>query len=219
MSAGPRLPLAVAADLASRICNALAPHVERVEVVGGVRRGAVEVGDIDLLCIKSRTANLLGQDDGAPVDDLLARWVRDGRVVARSGCKPGWKHASFYAAARPDFPIELYACAADNWGLWSAIRTGPAGLSRQLVTPAGTKTRCGLPGLLPGHLSIPDGSGFRLRRRDDGYDPGVHGCGGNLHTPSESDVWRLYGLRRQPVVGRRSLDAAALADARLAVTA
>lgn len=193
--------LAAATQLARRLTDALSPVCERVEVVGSVRRKKSHVGDIDLLVIKRRGLDLFGEPDGSPADDLLVRWAAEGRIIPRNGCKPGWKHASFSVPARPELKVELYACEADNWGLWLAIRTGPPGLSRQLVTPSGIRTHMGEPGLVPPHFEVP-GEGFRLfelvktpgphaHAWRDG--PGPHrGC--QVATPEEADVWAAYGL-------------------------
>ena len=134
MSTGPRLPLSTAARLADAIAAALAPACERVAVAGGVRRQRPTVGDLDLVVVKRRSVDLLGQPDGSPADDLLTRWVADGRATARAGCKPGWRHATFSPFKFPEVRVELYAAEPDAWGLYLAARTGPAPQLRTPVT-------------------------------------------------------------------------------------
>ncbi len=171
MSKG-RLQLAAARALADKIVAELAPACDRLVVAGSIRRGEVEVGDIEILCQPRPAANrslglLPGLADldssGWSIDPVLEQLVAAGRL---SRLNNGRVHRRF-EAVKTGAQVDLFVVTdPTTWGVQLAIRTGPADLSRQLVT-----RRCD-GGLLPDHCEIRDGwrvyqDGARLELEDE----------------------------------------------------
>ena len=131
MSLGLTMPLHEAAALADHLTADLSPHVERIQVVGSVRRRRPQVSDIELL-IEPRlvVADLFG---GLALDigGLKAELERIGRIV-----KGGDRYiqvAEVYRSESTKLDVFMVSAPA-SWGALLAIRTGPVDLSKYLVT-------------------------------------------------------------------------------------
>ena len=117
-----------ATEIAERIRAELAPHCERIEIAGSIRRRKPEVGDIEIVCIPkiSEIGLFMGYD--LAVDDdfcvLVNRWP------AVKG-KPTGKYTQ---RILPDgIILDLFIARPENWGLILAIRTGSAGYSNHVL--------------------------------------------------------------------------------------
>lgn len=125
---------------------------------------ATTVGTLDLLA--------------AELDTLLAAGVVEKRATnGMTAWGPRHKRIVFEGA-----PVDLFCAERERWGLILTIRTGPASYSHQLVTPRGTHTNDGRPGLLPPHLRV---QGGWLTYRVSGQ---------KIETPTEADFYREIGL-------------------------
>ncbi|MEW6287659.1 MAG: hypothetical protein AB1509_15670 [Chloroflexota bacterium] len=60
-----KLPLPEAQKIAARVIDALAPHCQRIEVAGSIRRQSPQVGDIEIVCQPKTGADLFGQSKTA----------------------------------------------------------------------------------------------------------------------------------------------------------
>lgn len=134
-----RRPLEEARRDAEAFRDLFASCWDRWEVAGSVRRGRPEVGDIEHVVI-SRFGPVMGEGQ------LIVRpghllWERMDRLVAE-----GALHKAIYpdgstrwgdkyrGVVYREFRHEVFRAEVDNWGPILAIRTGPADLSRRLVT-------------------------------------------------------------------------------------
>ena len=160
----------------------LAPACHRIEVAGSIRRRAIEVGDIDLVCEpKTRPLlDLFGEPTGETIDELhslLSRMAEDGVVRKRldKNGRASWGKRLKRAIYRGTSVDVQSVTDSDAWGFWLLVRTGPSTLNKALVTPRHQG------GLLPAGFEIRDG--FKLFR-----------AGGRVPTPTEEDVFRELGL-------------------------
>lgn len=119
---------------------------ERWVVAGSIRRGKPAVGDVEIVAIPATgelvdpldmfggrvRANLLW----AGVDLLLERGLVRKQVKNDGKTRWGDKYRALVWCdpEHGDVPIELWTAALEGWGVQLAIRTGPASLSRELVT-------------------------------------------------------------------------------------
>ena len=144
MSAGRRLPLAVAEKVAGAILERLAPACERIEVVGSVRRRKPHVGDLELLAVplfeERRALDLFGGTDRVSrLDELLVLLADDGKLVPHpDGPKAGDRYRKLLAV-KAGLQVDLFLVLDPlyQWGPLQTIRTGPADYSRRLVTRLG----------------------------------------------------------------------------------
>lgn len=116
---------------------------DRWEVAGSVRRGRPEVGDIEHVVI-SRFGPVMGEGQlivrpghllWERMDRLVAEGVLRKAVYPDGSTRWGDKYRGVvYPSGEGGFRHEVFRAEIDNWGPILAIRTGPAELSRRLVT-------------------------------------------------------------------------------------
>jgi DNA polymerase/3'-5' exonuclease PolX len=158
-----QLDIKVAQRLAQRIKSELSSACEAIEIVGSVRRGKPQVGDLELLAIPrfgEAPRDLFGRPTEQPPDRLdqkLRQLLQKGRLRTGPRYGPQWK--SLEVARWPGLMLELYSCDRENWGVQMAIRTGPAEFSKALVTAREWG------GYLPAGHQIT--GGFRLHRHGE----------------------------------------------------
>jgi DNA polymerase/3'-5' exonuclease PolX len=148
-----RLSLDIAADLAARIADGLAPVCDRLEIAGSIRRRCETVGDIELVAIPRFSASLLPDVPGVSLLELeLNAWLLQGRLL-RANKGETLKQYYIPSLAREGhfFKLEVNVSDAERWPVELAIKTGSANFSHKLVT----YRKYG--GFLPGHCKITDG--------------------------------------------------------------
>ena len=104
--------------------------VERIEVVGSLRRGSEDCKDIDLLCIPYGPRDMF-------VEDLKAR----GYELMYEQYE-GFNPASQIVTVRDcvlDCAVDLFITSRRRWGAASLIWTGPRGFGKQVAGIAGLK--------------------------------------------------------------------------------
>lgn len=190
MSSGVKMPRAKVLPIARRVVERLLEDdaVERAEIAGSLRRGEELVSDIEIVCVPRMDVDLLGEPTG---DCLLTLEVltasREGWLRWRTETHPtppkDWREPrrAWSLVVMPyGFPLDLFAVRPPaQWGAILAIRTGPADLSRQLVTDCQRKgLRC-----TEGRL--------------------VDRGGQTVPTPDERDFFRLCGGSWVPPEQRR----------------
>jgi DNA polymerase/3'-5' exonuclease PolX len=112
-----------ATEIAERIKAQLAPHCDRIEIAGSIRRRKPDVGDIEIVCIPKRTAAghrsiawvlaVIGAGRPKKGDPRIARYVQ---FETRGG-------------DGPIINVDIFTATPENWGLIYAIRTGSADFS------------------------------------------------------------------------------------------
>lgn len=86
MSAGPRMPLAQALDLAVELQDLLAPACERIQIAGSIRRLRETVGDLELVAIprmRPQGQVSLFRPPGQAIPLVSALWERLEMLVER----------------------------------------------------------------------------------------------------------------------------------------
>lgn len=177
-----RIPLKAAEGLAAKVVAKLAPGCERIEVAGSIRRRKEFVGDIEIVCIPKRDADLVGGVGASALDAILARLVWEARLRPAGADGENYKKFEFCKVA--GLQLDLFITNRDCWGVIFAIRTGSADFSRRLVT---TQMHGGL---LPNDCRVKDG---RVWANEDEM-----GAWGLLETPEEFDVLEICGGWREP---------------------
>lgn len=139
MSTGDRIPFERAQAAADAFRALLHPGIERYSVAGSVRRERRWCGDIEHVVI-GRAA--FGVPDGElmprDTNEVLTRLdeLLDAGVIAKqikSDGRTRWGER-YRALEHEGVAHEVWIADAKNWGAILAMRTGPAELSRLLVT-------------------------------------------------------------------------------------
>ena len=107
--------------IAKRIKAELAPHCDRIEIAGSIRRKKPEVGDIEIVCIpKPYNVDLF--ESG--IATVINKWEK---VKGELPCK-------YTQRLLPDgTKVDIFTATRDNWGLILAIRTGSAEFSHLVL--------------------------------------------------------------------------------------
>lgn len=126
-------------EKAAELVELLRGGCERIEVAGSLRRGADEVGDVELVCVPRIGPSLYAGDlfggGGAGMVDFLVEKLRElkGRGVLRdrpdSRGRPAWGERSVRAlyGERPAVAVDIFIVRPPaQWGAIMFIRTGPA---------------------------------------------------------------------------------------------
>lgn len=145
-----KMILADAQRLVTALADILWPGCERLATAGSVRRCDAHVGDIELLAIaRENEDGLFGANPDAPtqLDVILQGLADEGRIrIDKDG--PAWKRVWLI---KPERWLDLFIAEPSTWWVQMAIRTGPAALSKALVTQRSKG------GLLRDDLSIAEG--------------------------------------------------------------
>jgi DNA polymerase (family 10) len=126
-------PLAKLRDYADRIVSELAPHCERIEIAGSIRRGLPDVNDIDLVILPKSPAAQAA---------IIARCKERGALVTggtqnsifRFGHGPAQFQLDLYFAEHAS--RDLFGKAPGNWGSLLLCRTGSKEHNIKLVQRA-----------------------------------------------------------------------------------
>jgi len=126
-------------EKAAELVELLRGACERLEVAGSLRRGAAEVGDVELVCVPRIGPSLYAGDlfggGGAGKVDYLEERLRElkGRGVLRdrpdSRGRPSWGERSVRAlyGDRPSVAVDVFMVRPPaQWGAIMFIRTGPS---------------------------------------------------------------------------------------------
>lgn len=185
MSTATKTPRAEVLAIACELKNYLAPHCERIEIAGSLRRGVAMVGDIELVYIPKVDwkVDLFGGQ--AEVGRNHVDQALSGKVWPRETGRYGRLWGDRYKAGQlAGYAVDLFAVFdRAEWGLLLLLRTGPAEFSQRFVTPV----RKG--GWLPDGCRV---DGRRLWR--DGVP---------LDLPEEVDCFKAIGRAYVPPGVRR----------------
>jgi len=103
--------------IADKIKAELAPHCERIEIAGSIRRKKPDVGDIEIVVIP-KPYNIGLFESG--IATIVKQWKK---VKGELPCK-------YTQRILPEgIKLDLFFAEPDNWGLIYAIRTGSADYS------------------------------------------------------------------------------------------
>jgi len=110
-----------AMEIAERVKAQLAPHCERIEIAGSIRRRKADVGDIEIVAIpKPYDVGLFASG----IALVVSEWQK---VRGELPCK-------YTQRMLPEgIALDLFFATAENWGLIYAIRTGSAEFSHHVL--------------------------------------------------------------------------------------
>lgn len=196
MSSGIRVPAGEAQAVAAVLTARLRPFCERIEVAGSLRRGAADVGDLEVVAIPRTSTEAVDRGDlwgtTEPLErDLLAEEIEvmraDGILAVHPERPAAGDRYQRLVHVATGLQVDVFSVRPPaSWGVLFLIRTGPAAYSQALVTAARGR----------GHHV----TGGALHR-------GSLGCGSApcevVPTPEEADVYRALGLPFVAPEGRR----------------
>lgn len=116
-----------ALEIANRVKALLAPHCERIEIAGSIRRMKPEVKDIEIVAIPKPFDTGLFESGIATV---VNQWQK---VKGELPCK-------YTQRILPEgIALDLFFAEHGNWGLIYAIRTGSADYSHKVLATGWVK--------------------------------------------------------------------------------
>lgn len=116
-----------ALDIAQKYKSLLAPHCERIEIAGSIRRKKQIIGDIEIVAIPLPYEIGLFESGIAKVVNQLKKNKRRAPVQVHSAVLP------------EGIKLDLFFAEKGNWGLIYAIRTGSAEYSHQVLASTWSK--------------------------------------------------------------------------------
>ena len=121
------MKLEQAQSIAETIKEQLAPHCDRIEIAGSIRRKRPQVNDIEIVAIPKPYETGLFESGIATV---VNRWQK---VKGELPCK-------YTQRILPDgIKLDLFFATHKNWGLIYAIRTGSAEFSHKVLATGWVK--------------------------------------------------------------------------------
>jgi DNA polymerase/3'-5' exonuclease PolX len=115
-----------ALPIAQDVVRQLAPHCDRVEIGGSIRRGKVAVKDIEIIAIpKPYNIGLFSSG----IAQIVDQWEK---VRGELPCK--YTQRILPAGIK----LDLFMCEPNNWGLIYALRTGPSEWNQSFLLPSVT---------------------------------------------------------------------------------
>lgn len=164
-----KVEFGLASEIAKRLIARFAPHCERVEVAGSLRRRSDVVGDIEIIAVPS-----------AGLYTYLDTLLEEGKIRHRAAKCWGEKMRSFVLSTVGSNPVDIQVDLflqpdPDTWGVNMLLRTGCAEFSHRMVTKRSEGGWC------PDYYTVKNA---RVWDAD--------GCA--LDTPEEKDVFRAWGM-------------------------
>lgn len=182
------MQLEIAREIAEGLVLHMAPHCDRIEIAGSIRREKPDVRDIEIVCIpttrtQQRVVGLFGETEDVQTNLLYEwaqqrctrqwiTWVKTGtRSRVEWNIKPDGKQwrASVEALGQQIY-LDVFLTTPEQWGTIYLIRTGSSDFNTALMAHA---KRIGRP-CAEGYFSVCD---VRCEARE------------------EADVFDLLGLR------------------------
>ena len=161
-----KIPYATGLGYAYGLIRIIAPHCERVEIAGSLRRKRAEVGDVEIVCVPKSVGDMFGNNY------RFAIQVRHAIEKAGFKIESGGDH--YIKAERNGVQHDIFLTSPEQWGVIFTIRTGDAEFSRRLVTPKNKG------GWLPSCFNVKDGRVWAGNEVQE--------------TPEEKDFFKLAGL-------------------------
>lgn len=137
-----RYPRADALKVAKELCAYLTPHVERISVLGSLRRRKLHVGDIEILFIPKFTEEKDGLFDIKKVNqaELAIESLLTAGCLEKRPSKVGifaWGAQNKLGIHKPTgIPVDLFSTDEERWWVAKVIRTGGKDTNLALTTGA-----------------------------------------------------------------------------------
>lgn len=169
-----KYPAQAARDVADFMEAVLRLSCFRIEVAGSLRRGADEVGDVELLCIpKTRnTTDMFGDVISmvSLLDEMCLELIEEGFIDYRLN---SLGHRTFGPANKlvthvnSGIPVDIFATSKENWGMAMVVRTGPADWNIKMMKRF---QQLGMKGHAYGGVTGPDGRQINCPTEQDVFD-------------------------------------------------
>lgn len=116
--------------IASQVKDLLAPHCERIEIAGSIRRKCAVCNDIEIVAIPKPYETGLFESGIAAV---VNRWEKVKGELEYKG-RPGVRACRYTQRKLPQgVLLDLFFATPDNWGYILAIRTGSTRFNQHLI--------------------------------------------------------------------------------------
>src|SRR5580704_15820956 len=158
----------LAGAVARKIVEELRPVCDRIEIAGSLRRGKLEVHDVDLVLLPNCSHEEFLLDHSTPLERLLTHMVERGSLTSVRGRGK----VQCFVATKTGIPIDLYFARPETWATLLLIRTGSKEHNIRLAQRAKTL-------------------GMKLRASGDGIED-EHGK--LIKVETEEDVYRILEL-------------------------
>ncbi len=175
------IPLATAQDVAGQwLSNRLAPHCERVQIAGSIRRECPTVGDIGIVAIpRPSFFETMARLHDSPASEISILKGLPG--LQRGRAKYIQIRDSFYR-----IQLDVFLASRETWGVVLAIRTGSAEFSRGLMIRANRIGLTSFQSRLVSRAEVIYGKNGK---------PKAMGFAAPLETPEERDVFEALKIR------------------------
>jgi len=175
-----KFPRDQAMSVANALVALLRPHVTQIEIAGSLRRGKLEVSDIEILFVPTTQTSPDGLFDTLTVDladayiESLYKSGLIGKRFNSAGYIAAWGPKNKLGIHIPSgIPVDLFATTAENWAVSLVIRTGSLETNLKLTTGA-----------------------HKMGRSLHAYGSGisVHSTGERIQARTEQEVFDLCGV-------------------------
>jgi DNA polymerase/3'-5' exonuclease PolX len=119
-----------ALNIANKLILKLAPHCQRAEIGGSLRRENSEVKDIEIICIPKKIKVPNGMFDTKEINDPgFVEIINSFEHI--KGCAEEGKYCQ--RRLPEGIVLDLFIAEPYNWGYIFLIRTGPAKFSKNMM--------------------------------------------------------------------------------------
>lgn len=128
------IPLKTATTIAHEVVQQLAPHCQRIEIAGSIRRKKSTVKDIEIVCIPKQV-EVPGQIDlFGTASPITVRDPEFMKVVDSYGFVRGKSTGKYMQRIRADHAtIDIFVAEPDTWGYILMLRTGSKEFNINLI--------------------------------------------------------------------------------------
>ena len=142
MSDRKKYPRADALAAAEELQAILAPACERIAIAGSLRRGKLEVGDVELLFVPryaERKEDMFSNRIVSVAGEVCEKLLRDGVLAKRPNVNGHftWGESNKLAIhVASGIPVDLFGTSNEAWWVALVIRTGSKETNLRLTTGA-----------------------------------------------------------------------------------
>jgi len=146
MSAGKKMPLEIGLIVGGYLKMELKDYVEKIEIVGSVRRKKAEIGDVEVLFIP-KYDNIIPEGEFFETNTNLAdlflqekleTWMLHKRLDIKGAQRWGEK-LKLAEFGIDKIPLDLFACTQETWICNYVMRTGGKESNTQIAMAAQKK--------------------------------------------------------------------------------
>jgi DNA polymerase/3'-5' exonuclease PolX len=124
-------PLSEGRVFAESVVRKLAPHCEKIEIAGSIRRQSKEVSDIEIVCQPKAEYDLFEK----PIRHIQAFLDAINSPLFRctDNCIGIENNAKYFRRQIPGFQVDIFTATPTNWGWIFLLRTGSSEFNQNLL--------------------------------------------------------------------------------------